>query len=75
MGSKNQPTIALSTTKYKGIVIAPCELVVLKGLLKDLNKTISNLVWVYYDNLSCIQLASYVSCMDETRRDVLVVHL
>ena len=57
--SKKQPTVALSSTEaeYRGAVVAACEAVWLKRLLKDLGKSIDAPIPVFCDNLSSIQLA------------------
>ena len=56
--NKKQLTVALSSTKveYRGAVVATCEAIWLKRLLKDLQE-VSDLTMIYYDNLSNIQLA------------------
>ena len=57
--NKKQPTVALSSTKakYKGAVIATCEAIWFKLLLKDLNESVDKLIRIYYDNQNSIQLA------------------
>ena len=57
--TKKQPTIALSSmeAKYRGAAVATYEAIWLKRLLKDLQVEVSDLMTIYYDNLSSIQLA------------------
>ncbi|MCO5571621.1 hypothetical protein L7F22_025367 [Adiantum nelumboides] len=56
--SKKQPTGALSSTEaeYKGATIAACEVAWLEMLLQDLEIQVHDLVVIYCDNLSSIQL-------------------
>jgi len=58
--SKKQPTVALSSTeaKYRGVVIAACEIVWLQKLLSDLGQSVDALVVIYCDNISSILLAN-----------------
>ena len=55
--SKKQPTVALSSTEaeYRGAVVATCEAIWLKRLLKDLQVEVSDSTRIYCDNLSNIQ--------------------
>ena len=57
--SKRQPIVVLSSTEaeYRGAVVATCEAIWLKRLLKDLHVEVSNPTTTYCDNLSSIQLA------------------
>ena len=57
--SKTQPTVALSSTEaeYRGAVVATCEAIWLKRLIKDLQEEVSDPTTIYYGNLSSIQLA------------------
>jgi hypothetical protein len=57
--SKEQPTVALSSTEaeYRGAVVATCEAIWLKRLLKDLHEEVSDSTVIYSNNLSSIQLA------------------
>ena len=57
--SKKQPIVALSSTEaeYQGAVVATCEAIWLKRLLKDLQVEMSDPTTIYCDNLSNIQLA------------------
>jgi hypothetical protein len=57
--SKKQPTVALSSTEadYRGAVVATCEAIWLKRLLKELHEEVSDPTVIYCDNLSSIQLA------------------
>ena len=57
--SKKQSTIALSSTEaeYRGAVVATCEAIWLRRLLKDLQDEVLDLTTIYCDNLSNIQLA------------------
>jgi ribonuclease HI len=57
--SKKQPTVALSNTEaeYRGVVVATCEAVWLKQLLKDLHEEVFDPTVIYSDNLSSVQLA------------------
>jgi len=58
--SKKQPTVALSSTeaKYRGVVIAACEIVWLQKLLSNLGQSVDALVVIYCDNISSILLAN-----------------
>jgi hypothetical protein len=58
--SKKQPTVALSRmeAKYKGTIIAPCEVVWLPKLLLDLGQSLDVHVVIYCDNISSIILAN-----------------
>ena len=42
--------------KYRGAVVATCEAIWLKRLLKDLQEEVSDPTMIYYDNLNNIQL-------------------
>ena len=57
--SKKQPTVALSSTeaKYRGTIVASCEAVWLKRILKDLGVPIKDPTPLYYDNMSSIYQA------------------
>ena len=57
--SKRKPAVALSSTKveYRDAIIATCEAIWPKRLLKDLKEPIHNPIQVYFDKLSTIQLA------------------
>ncbi|MCO5586307.1 hypothetical protein L7F22_040246 [Adiantum nelumboides] len=57
--SKKQPTAALSSTEaeYKGAIVVACEVAWLKMLLQDLEIQVQDLIVIYCDNLSSIQLA------------------
>ena len=57
--SKQQPIVALSSTKaeYGGVVVATCEIIWLKRLLRDLQVEVTPVKTIYYDKLSSIQLA------------------
>ena len=57
--SKKQLTVALSSTEaeYRGVVVATCEAIWLKRLLKDLHVEVSDPTTIYYDNLNNIRLA------------------
>ena len=57
--SKNQPTVALSSTEaeYRGAAVAACEVAWLRKLLADLCVEVPHKVVIYCDNLSSIQLA------------------
>jgi hypothetical protein len=57
--SKEQPTVALSSTeaKYQGAAVATSEASWSKRLLKDLHEEVSDPTEVYCDNLSNIKLA------------------
>ena len=52
--SKKQPIVALSSTEaeYRGVVVAACEAVWLKRILKDLGVPIKDLTPIYCDNMS-----------------------
>ena len=56
--SKKQSTVALSSTedKYKGAVVAACEAVWLKRILKDLGVCVVDMILLYCDNMSNIHL-------------------
>ena len=56
--SKKQPTVVLSSTEaeYRGMVVATCEAIWLKRLLKDLQVEVFDPTTIYYDNLNSIQL-------------------
>ena len=56
--SKKQPTIALSITEaeYQEAVIATCEAIWLKRLLKDLQVKVFDPTTIYSENLNNIQL-------------------
>ena len=56
---KKQPTVALSSTEaeYRGAIVAACEAVWLKRILKDLGVPIKDPIRLYYDNMSSIYLA------------------
>ncbi len=58
--SKKQPTVALSSTEaeYKGVAIAPCEVVWLQKLFSDLGQSMDAHVVIYCDNISSILLAN-----------------
>jgi hypothetical protein len=58
--SKKQPTVALSSTeaKYRGAVIAACEIVWLQKLLSDLGQSVDAPIVIYCDNISSILLAN-----------------
>jgi hypothetical protein len=58
--SKKQPIVALSSTevKYKGAVIAACEVVWLQKLLLDLGQLVDAHVIIYCDNISSILFAN-----------------
>ena len=57
--SKKQPIVALSSTEaeYRGAVVAACEAVWLKRILKDLGVPIKDPTTLYCDKLSNIYLA------------------
>ena len=57
--SKKQPTVSLSSieVEYRGAVVATCEAIWLKRLLKDLQVEVSDPTTIYCDNLSSIHLA------------------
>ncbi|MCO5591222.1 hypothetical protein L7F22_045203 [Adiantum nelumboides] len=57
--SKKQPTVALSSieAEYRGAIVAACEVAWLEMLLQDLEMQVQDLVVIYYDNLSSIQVA------------------
>ena len=57
--AKKQPTVALSSTEaeYRGATVATCEAIWLKRQLKDVKVEVSDLMTIYCDNLSNIQLA------------------
>ena len=57
--SQKQPTMALSSTEveYTGVVVAACEAIWLKRLLKDLGESVDASIPAHCDNLSSIQLA------------------
>ena len=57
--SKKQAIVALSSTKveYLGALVATCEAIWLKRLLKDLQVEVFDPMTIYCDNLSSIQLA------------------
>ncbi|MCO5582424.1 hypothetical protein L7F22_036319 [Adiantum nelumboides] len=57
--SKKQPTVALSSIKaeYRGTAIAACEVAWLEMLLQGLEIQVQDVVVIYCDNLSSIQLA------------------
>ena len=57
--SKNQPTVALSSkeAEYQEVIVATCEAIWLKQLLKDLHVDAMDLTTIYYENLNSIQLA------------------
>ncbi|MCO5606312.1 hypothetical protein L7F22_060499 [Adiantum nelumboides] len=59
LGSKKQPTVALSCTKaeYRGAAVAACEVAWLCKLLMDLRLQVDREIVIYCDNLSSIQLA------------------
>jgi hypothetical protein len=59
VGSKKQPTVALSSTeaKYQGAAVATCEVAWSKRLFKDLHEEVSDPTVIDCDNLSNIQLA------------------
>ena len=52
--NKKQSTVALSSTeaKYRGAVVATCEAIWLKWLLKDLQVEVFDPTTIYYDNLN-----------------------
>ncbi|MCO5569015.1 hypothetical protein L7F22_022721 [Adiantum nelumboides] len=56
--NKKQPTVALSSTEaeYRGAIVAACEVAWLKMLLRDLEIQLQDLVVIYCDNISTIQL-------------------
>ncbi|MCO5576026.1 hypothetical protein L7F22_029833 [Adiantum nelumboides] len=78
--SKKQPTIALSSTEaeYRGAAVAACKVAWLEMLLRDLEIQVQDLVVIYCDNLSSIQLARnpvfQLSCPHETHRGSLSFH-
>ena len=57
--SKKQPIFALSNieAEYMDAIVATCEDVWLKRILKDLGVPIKDLILLYYDNMSSIYLA------------------
>ena len=57
--SKKQPIVALSSTEaeYQGAVVATCEAIWLKRLLKDLQVEVFDPTTIYCDNLNSLQLA------------------
>ena len=57
--SKKQPIVALSSTEveYRGAVVAACEAVWLKRILKDLGVPIKDPSPLFCDNMSSIYLA------------------
>ena len=57
--SKKQPTVALSSTKaeYRGAIVATCEVMWLKRLLRDLPVEVSDPTTIFCDNLSSTHLA------------------
>ena len=57
--SKEQPTVALSSTEaeYRGAAVAACEVAWLRTLLEDLGVQVDQQVVIHCDNLSSIQLA------------------
>ena len=53
--SKKQPAVALSSTEAEyRVVVATCEAIWLKQLLKDLQEEVSDPTTIYYDNLNNI---------------------
>ena len=58
--SKKQPIVALSSTKaeYKGATMVACEVAWLRKLLQSLGHSIVELVTLFCDNMSSIQLAN-----------------
>ena len=57
--SKMQPIVAFFSTeaKSRGAVVAPYETVWIKRILKDLDVSINDPIFLYYDNLTSIHLA------------------
>ncbi|MCO5606589.1 hypothetical protein L7F22_060777 [Adiantum nelumboides] len=57
--SKKQLTVVLSSTEaeYRGATVAACEVAWLKILLRDLEIQVQDLIILYCDNTSSIQLA------------------
>ena len=56
LSNKKQPTVTLSSTKveYRGMVVATCEAIWIKRLLKDMQVEVSVPTTIYRDNLSSI---------------------
>ena len=72
--SNKQPTVALSSTEaeYQGAIVAMCEVIWLKWLLRDLHVEVSAQTTIYCDNLSSIQLAK--NLIFHTRTKHIEVH-
>ena len=48
----------LSTeAEYRGVIVAMCEAIWLKRLLRDLHVEVADLIPIYCDDVSCMQLA------------------
>ena len=57
--SKKQPIVAMFSTeaKYRGVIVATCEAISLKWLLRDLQFDVADPIPINYDNINIMQLA------------------